>query len=262
MLSEKWVALGNSQGGGATWALAESDLVAADPGFLGSVALDPGVRFADLVSFFVERTREGREYFAPLSHYSSFIYTVLETLEEGSGASLFTSAMIARNRMEEELGFCYKGEGALATRFSLDQIFTNASDVSSNQAFRHWQEKYGAGTGRRAEAPMLVVQSQASLTVPHQLVEKAWHTICDAGGHSVKLSMYSSLDHKAVIGASAPEWLHWIRDRFRGAADLANCSTEYHEALDEDAAYLPRDFESSANVLSTFVTEQAAYLAS
>lgn len=51
-LTNEWISVGHSHGGGAAWALAESSLLREDPlslgKYLGTVAQAPGVRLQDM----------------------------------------------------------------------------------------------------------------------------------------------------------------------------------------------------------------------
>ena len=60
----------------------------------------------------------------------------------------------------------------------------------------------------------------------------AYHDTCKAGGEPVQMSLYSVLDHVQMAGASAPEWLAWIADRFSGKEAASACDLVKRDPFD------------------------------
>ena len=251
-LSNEWVAVGHSQGGGAVWALAESSLVGEESPcadmamkFLGSAALEPAVRFADEVAYSLEASQSDPALAGSLGAYSSYVYAALDAFEPGSAdVGGWTAAMVQRVELGQALGGCFYVEASLVSDLVTAQgtsaIIANVTSITS-QLLRY-QATYGAGIGKKAQAPMLVVQSTADLTVPYPVIENAWETICSAGGEPVHFSVYPAIDHSPSLGASGPEVLKWIGDRFAGVDLPKNCTATRYKAVDKTAAYLPSDF--------------------
>jgi hypothetical protein len=124
----------------------------------------------------------------------------------------------------------------------LTSILRNASALPYDPVLRRFQALYGAGTGKPAQAPLLAVQSTGDGTVPYPIVDLAYRATCAAGGYPVQYSIYHAVDHGTSLGATSPEWLQWIADRFAGVPLPTKCTVTKHKAVDKAAAYLPKDF--------------------
>jgi alpha-beta hydrolase superfamily lysophospholipase len=248
LLTKEWVAIGHSQGGGTAWGVAESNaLDGCGLELLGSVPLEPGARFADEVAYAIEASSQAS---APataleaLAAYTGFVYAAVDAFNPSVVEDIFTPVMVERFKLGEELGMCFYLEASLVgdvvTVEGLSGVIKNFTLL--DETLQNYQAVTGAGTGRKAKVPMLVVQSIADETVPFPVVAKAVQATCGAGGAAVEFSVYSALDHSAAASASAPEWLRWIGDRFAGVPALKKCKVSHRRAMDVSAAYLPKDF--------------------
>lgn len=246
-LSDEWVAIGHSQGGGAIWGLAENPAVASGPlTLLGAAALEPAVRTADEVAYDIESVGSGTSSGAALATYVNYLYAALDAIEPGSANHIFTPAFIQRQRLGNALGACFYAEASLDTDIveagGLTSILRNASEVPTDPVIRRFQTLYGAGTGKPAQTPLLVVQSTGDMTIPYPVVDLAYRATCTAGGEPLQLSFYHAVDHGTSLGAISPEWLQFIADRFAGVPWVTKCTVVRHRAVDKAAAYLPLDF--------------------
>lgn len=248
LLSDGFVAVGHSQGGGTAWGVGESDLLSGQNlTLLGSVPLEPGMRFGDEVAYAVQSSSKGQQSASSLqalASYSTFVYTAIEAFEPSALQSIFTPVMRQRVALGKKLGMCFYVEaslvGDLVAANGLSSIIKNMTLLGA--ALQRYQAATGAGTGKPAKVPMLVIQSVADQTVPYPVVEEAWKATCAAGGAAVEFSVYHALDHSAAAGASAPEWLQWIADRFDGVEGARQCKVRHRRAMNVNAAYLPSDF--------------------
>jgi alpha-beta hydrolase superfamily lysophospholipase len=246
LLSKEWVAIGHSQGGGTAWGVAESDaLESCGVDLLGAVPLEPGVRFADEVAYTVEASsKAGASAAGAAAAYIGFVYAAIDAFAPNVVEDIFTPVMMERFKLGEELGMCFYLEasivGDVAATKGLSGLVKNFTLLE--ETLQKFQAVTGAGTGRKAKVPMLVVQSTADQTVPYPVVAKAVQATCAAGGAAVEFGVYHDLDHSAAAGASAPEWLQWIGDRFAGVDALKKCQVIHRRAMDAKAAYLPEDF--------------------
>jgi pimeloyl-ACP methyl ester carboxylesterase len=245
LLSNKWATAGHSQGGAAVWALVESEYVnstapCADETpleFIGGVAMSPSPRIADHV---VTGIRENRT--EPMCAYGSSVYAALEAVEPGAGDGMITPAMKKRIALGEELGACFTTAAALGLELceTGGQVF-NFTALQHYQPLYDFQTKYGAGFGKKTNAPMLVVQSQGDFTVPWTVTLEAWKASCKAGGSPVALSLYPALDYSATPGGSSFEWLEWLRERFEDKPVVGHCEKREYSAVAKADAYLPLD---------------------
>ena len=246
LLSNKWATAGHSQGGGTVWALMESEYVT--PGapcanetsleFVGGVALSPAPRVADLVAAIVRENKTGA-----VCSYGSSVYAALEAIRPGSAADIISPAMKNRILLGEELGACFSTAAALGLELCATggDVFNNLTALQHYAPLREFQEKFGAGLGKKIKAPMLVVHSKGDQTIPWTVTVEAWETSCKAGGLPVHLSLYPDLDHSATPGASFFEWLEWLRERFEGKQWAGKCERRDYSAVDAADAYLPLD---------------------
>lgn len=245
LLSSKWATAGHSQGGGAVWALLESDYVMSTAPhakesqleFVGGVALSPAPRVADLIE---TNIRENKT--SAICAYGASVYAALEGVRPGSGADLISPAMKKRIALGEELGACFDTAAALGFELcaSGGQVF-NSTALRNSPPLHAFQERYGAGQGKKTHAPMLVVHSKGDTIIPWTVTVEAWEASCRAGGAPVALSLYPDLDHSATPAASAFEWLGWLRERFEGKQWVGGCERVDYGAVDAAAAYLPLD---------------------
>lgn len=246
LLTKEWVAIGHSQGGGTAWGVAESDaLESCGVDLLGAVPLEPGVRFADEVAYATEASaKAGASASGAAAAYIGFVYSAIDAFDSSAVAEIFTPIMTERFKLGSELGMCFYLEasivGDVAATQGLPGLVKNFTLLA--ETLQKFQAVTGAGTGKKAKVPMLVVQSVADQTVPYPVVAKAVQATCGAGGDAVQFSVYQDLDHSAAPAASAPEWLQWIAERFAGVEALAKCQTVQRRALDAKNAYLPLDF--------------------
>ena len=247
-LSSEWVAIGHSQGGGTAWGVAESSaLDGSGLKLLGSVPLEPGVRFADEVTYAIgAASAPGVPASAveALAAYTGFVYAAVSTFKPSVVKDIFTPVMTERFKLGQALGMCFYVEasivGDVVVANGLSAVIKNFTLL--DETLQAYQAATGAGTGRKAKVPMLVIQSTADETVPYPVVLEAVNATCSAGGAAVHFSVYPALDHSAAAAASAPEWLQWIGDRFAGKDAPTTCAVVARKAFDVGAAYLPRDF--------------------
>ena len=246
LLSKEWVAIGHSQGGGTAWGVAESDaLESCGVDLLGSVPLEPGVRIGDEVAYAVQvASKAGGSAAAAAAAYIGFVYAAIDVFAPSLVKDIFTPIMMERFKLGEDLGMCFYLEASIVGDVAATQGLTGLvkNFTLLDVTLQQFQAVTGAGTGKKAKVPMLVVQSTADQTVPYPVVAKAVQATCGAGGAAVEFGIYHDLDHSAAAGASAPEWLQWIGDRFAGVEALTKCQTIHRRALDATAAYLPLDF--------------------
>jgi pimeloyl-ACP methyl ester carboxylesterase len=250
LITNRWATAGHSQGGAAVWALTESEEVKLSSGsnceeeaaleFIGGVAISPAPRIADHVATGLQENRT-----EPMCAHGPSVYQALEAAQPGSGADMIMPAMKKRMSLAEELGACFDVTAALGLELcenggGAGELF-NATAMQHYQPLYDFQAKYGAGLGKKTNAPMLVVQSQGDSTVPWTVTYEAWETSCKAGGAPVALSLYPALDHSATPGGSSFEWLGWLRERFEGKPVVDDCTKRDYTAVAKADAYLPLD---------------------
>ena len=171
LLSKEWVAIGHSQGGGTAWGVAESSALAGSGlELLGSVPLEPGARFGDEVAYAIEASSKPNApgtVLEALAAYTGFVYAAVDAFAPSVVEDIFTPIMIERFKLGEALGMCFYLEASLVgdvvTTEGLSGVIKNFTLLE--ETLQKYQAVTGAGTGRKAKVPMLVVQSVADQTV-------------------------------------------------------------------------------------------------
>lgn len=242
-LSDEWMSIGHSQGGGAVWSLAESSLLSEDPlsagTYLVTVAEAPGVRAKDLaiagyqLALSTSGTDSSRAVLGELGWGAFGIDRVLN-----DSYSWVHETFRRRLPLAELTQACYLSMEMLVADLEVDDVF-NISDATFQSVFTEVQELTLPATNRSRQ-PMLVVQGLADVSVIPSTVETTYAEAC-AGGSEVHLRLYPGLDHVPVIPASAPYFLRWIEDRFRGINTSGECSNTTVTPFDATYMYAPAD---------------------
>lgn len=244
ILGNKWASTGHSQGGGAVWALVESEFITSSAPlsqkhgleFVGGVSISPAPRFADIVKTFAQQNQT-----TTLCAYAPFFYAALEAVKPGSASDLFTPVMQKRIALGQHVGVCLESGGTLGLDLCRKgEVYQNLSSMQTYPPLQSFQRDYGAAIGSTSKAPMLVIQSYGDNTVSWTVTAEAWKTTCHAGGFPVQLSIYPALDHSPTPGASSKEWLEWLEERFQGKTKESKCVRREREATDVASAWSPR----------------------
>ncbi|KAF9891506.1 hypothetical protein FE257_003973 [Aspergillus nanangensis] len=214
LFTSDWAAVGHSQGGGAVWGLNENPRVINNPNpnpggnYLGGVAMAPAARLSHMLSAETGLLR------APV-----FAEGVFETVGAPVVPRVMTPEMRARAPLVRELGLCLVAVLGLGMDLEEEeQVVEEEAEVMDQvRAAAGWfEELYGAGGGKRAEAPLLVLQGLEDRSVlpegTRDTVERAREV-----GNVVDVSWYPGVDHDGIVRASEAEWMRWLRGRFEGS---------------------------------------------
>ncbi|KAL4733171.1 hypothetical protein BDV11DRAFT_175946 [Aspergillus similis] len=113
---------------------------------------------------------------------------------------------------------------------------TNPTGLSTIKSF---QDLNAPAQGAKTVRPLLVIAGANDTTVYPTTTQRACESSCEAG-NALRLSIYPELEHLAVIGVSAPEWLEFIARLFRGRG-LYNCSCQTMGSFDAPIAIKPHE---------------------
>lgn len=209
-LTDEWMSVGHSQGGGAVWKLAESHFVRNDTKYLGTVALAPSTYAIDMLFENVDR-----DISQQIMGYITYLPFALERAIPSFNRSFVAPAMQKRLELAERMQVCIDGMFSMVSGLNETQILDRAALEQSRPAMLAWQNEHTAARGDRSPAPVLVIQSDADTTVFLNTTRTAWENSC-AAGNEIHLRVYQGQEHSPSVEASGPEWVDWIDDKFYG----------------------------------------------
>ncbi|MCP2192677.1 Secretory lipase [Williamsia deligens] len=219
--SDRWAALGSSQGGQAAWAAAE--WAGTDYGsglrFVGAAALAPAADVAPIADGY-DRTPFRAPTFTTLQlGLIPLVLDGLKTVDPGLDESQYIRGGLAAGGAA--LAAC--GEGSEFQKYSaLTQVRPGDATVASPEALRALHDMLARSSlpRRRAAGPLFVAYGSRD-----QLVTPAWtagavRRAC-VMGDTVDVTVEAGRGHTDL--QSGPEAVTWIGDRFAGRAAPSSC---------------------------------------
>lgn len=211
-LGRRWVADGHSQGGLATWGVAELESALNDPDYLGAISVAGAVRLDQFLDL-MDQTQGG------LTMYVAYMgWAVHARFPEFKPEDILTpQAMQLYGRVTTQ-GCWYYGyavfndmpkRGVLKASWRQDQYV---------QRFAKENEEGDV----RVNKPLLVLAGEADLSIPIAAVREVVARACQ-NGSELTFKSYPGLDHDPTMIKSMPDQLAWIRGRFGGKAATSNC---------------------------------------
>ncbi|KAH6876552.1 Alpha/Beta hydrolase protein [Thelonectria olida] len=209
-----FVAMGHSQGGGASWAFAERQAKKPLKGYKGTVSIAPVTRILDDLAYFSDNSLQAPILFAQ----GAVIDSISKTYPKYNYAGLTPKSY---DRWHNVLA---KVEGCFPILF---QVFGDlaVSDLAKPKWYNdplveEWAERVQAGRKPFA-GPLLVLNGDEDHVVRHEGVDAAVKATCDLveglrAKDSVEHVTYPGMDHFSVIQASQLKWMGWIKDRLAG----------------------------------------------
>ncbi len=199
-LSEEFVAMGHSEGGGAAWAFAEKLAAEPLPGYLGSIALSPFTRVLDLppgepiipaiLLFLVPNLQRNFGPFAPEDIFTSEGLRSLETLNQLDGCTTIIYQLVGPDVLKP--------------------------GWQNNTSIRKYQE--AAAVGRKPiKGPLLIIQGGADPIINPLTVEAAINdTVQKIPSSQIEYHLLPNVTHTPTMYAGLPIYLDWINSRFAG----------------------------------------------
>ncbi|KAL4918119.1 Alpha/Beta hydrolase protein [Aspergillus aurantiobrunneus] len=241
-LSEKWVSIGHSQGGGASWKLSEHELVqTTTSGYLGGVAVAPNTHIYNAVVEGMDKLEAsfGEETRSPgFFSYIPSVYFALRAVFPNYTATWLSNMAQGRIKLGNHAQLCASALPVVLQGLNTSQVMTKV-DPSGLAPIKEFQDMNAPAQGDKAARPLLVISGANDTTVFPGITTKAYKKSCKAG-NIVHLSIYPGLEHSPVFGASAPEWLGFINDLFHGYG-FSNCSMATVRAFDMIHANTPEE---------------------
>lgn len=205
VFTKEWVSFGHSQGGGTVWKLAESEYVADDASYLGTVALAPATYIVNMLL--------GNIGNVDFAGYLSFLPIAAERAIAGYTPSFLADAMKKRVELAETAQLCISGMLALPADLKADQLVSKDGLERDKDKLLGWQKMLSPAQGDKSPKPILVLQGLNDTSVLPGTTKEAWETACKAG-NEVHLRLYPGIEHSPLLMASQPEWLAWMDGLF------------------------------------------------
>lgn len=213
-LSKQFVVMGQSQGGGTTWAAAQRQAERPVEGYLGSLAASP---FTDVLSN-IARQNPGQA--------NARVAGVAQGMKGVRGnftlSEWITDTGIARIKLALEIQSC----GGVGGQLFGDGVEILKPGWNETDSAKWWANI--SSNGRRPFAgPMLVVQGDEDGNANVEVTTAAIDRTCQMLPSSqLQYSMYEGVTHAPIMYAAHNQWRDWIADRFDGVELEKKCKTE------------------------------------
>ena len=201
-LSEDFVAMGHSEGGGAAWAFAEK--LAKEPmnGYLGTIALSPFTRVLDLPSD------------EPI--IAAILLFLIPNLQANYGP--FAPDDILTPKGIQSYDALTKSHGCTTIIYQLLGPDLLKEGWQNNTAVQKYQSVAVNG-GKQIGGPLLIVQGGADPIIYPPTVEAAVKDTLQKFPHSqIEYHVLPNVTHTPTMYAGLPVYLEWINARFAGEA--------------------------------------------
>lgn len=200
-LSRDFVVVGQSQGGGAAWAVAQRAASTSMPGYLGAVAISPYTNMLDLDN--------GVTQFLPaalcLGLASAFPDFKLEDLLTAEGQKRLDLVH------EKSLGI-----GSAFTFLSEGDVLK--PDWRANKHFGQYMALTSNGS-KPTKGPLLIIHGKSDPVLDVPVIEAAVKRTAELFPSSpIEYVALPDVTHVSALPASQWVWMDWIGDRFAGRA--------------------------------------------
>ena len=206
-LSERFVLMGHSQGGGAAWGAAQRQARQPVQGHLGTVAASP---LTDILMQYA---------ITPDAEWPFELVPGLSVTIPGFDVSDFLTQKGERYyNLLAEIGACNSAYLQLCY-----QPRVIKSGWENTPAMREYQDLTGNG-GRPISGPLLVVQGTGDVVVSANLTLHFVNETCALYPDSeIEYATFEGADHVPTLYASQRIWLDWIAERFEGKPAKRGC---------------------------------------
>ena len=202
-LSQEFVVVGHSQGGGATWAVAQRQVDKPTSGYLGGVAISPATTLIDLPE--------------------PFLSVVGVAMSPGLASTFpdFNLADILTGDGQRSLAVVEQSGAGIASGIALLLgADGGAGLMKSNWVQNQHVQKYQAmisNGGKQIANPLLVIHGVNDDRLSSATTTAAVHKTAEAFPESqLEYVLIPNVTHVPALQASQRLWMDWIADRFAG----------------------------------------------
>lgn len=215
-ISDEFVVMGHSEGGGAAWGAAERQAVRPVPGYLGTVSASPSADVAGIVGFALSLG------LTAISGGVLQAWSMLDIFPDFRLSDILSPLGVARLELLAELGGCNSVTAVLLSD-QTDALFQPG-----------WYENYyiqsywglSSAGGKEVAGPMLVIQGTADQAVPEPVTTMTKNETCAAYPDSnLEYMVVNGTTHVPTLYATQKKWLAWIKARFDGTPVDGGCRT-------------------------------------
>ncbi|KAK5994739.1 hypothetical protein PT974_03122 [Cladobotryum mycophilum] len=249
-LSDEWLSIGHSQGGGAVWKLAESDLIRSNEAkkagrYLGTVSIAPVTKVYDMAVLAAKTVFNDPKQIHKwvITGEVALIGIAVKRLIPSYNMSIYGDVLRKRIELSELTQGCSLNMMGMTVDLDVNEILS-PKDLWQENIFQQFQSLTGAGQGH-LQQPMLVIQGLNDTAVLPDSTVSTYHESCTIG-NAIQLKLFNDLDHTTVIPASAPLFIDWINTRFNNGARATHastgaCSQETFPAWDANHMNAPKE---------------------
>ena len=204
-LTDQFVVMGHSQGGGAAWAFAQRQASRPQRGYLGTVAASP---VTELIQY-----ANNLPSSPPFKFAFSAIPAAMESIYPGfSIDDWLTAEGVQKLNLYKALNGCQS---------TALEIYSDAGNLlkpgfAYNPYFRAFASE--ASNGRKPiDGPMLVLQGSADPIVDGNITNIAVYQTCNLfPTSSIQYETFDDTSHVPALYSGQQIWTRWIEDRFNG----------------------------------------------
>ena len=206
-LGNRWIVMGEAEGGLTAVAVAEKETEIRDPGYLGSIAISGLANARDI---FGHSTPGSSDLML-----TSLAYGIKTVYPRFRVTDMLTEKALALYHHIEQT--CWEA-GAMAELSPADTVKPSWDD---NQFVRQYFVRNTLAQ-TRAYAPMMVISGAAGPAIPAMMTVPAIALMCKQGDR-IQWQQIASPDAGQVIGDSVRDQIAWIEQRFAGRPAATNC---------------------------------------
>lgn len=219
-LSKEFVIVGQSQGGGTTWAGAQRQKKRPVDGYLGAVAASP---FTDVLAAI-----SGQNAGQVNARVAGIAQGLKSVRDNFTLSEWLTDAGVARTKLMLEIQACGSVAGHLFSPAEGIQFLKPGWNETESAT---WWANITSNGERPFAGPMLVVQGDEDGNAIEKVTTAAVNKTCEMFPQSqVQYSLYKGVTHAPVMFAAHNEWINWISARFDGVELEDGCKKETIEA--------------------------------
>ncbi|KAL8912046.1 MAG: hypothetical protein Q9171_002899 [Xanthocarpia ochracea] len=237
-LSEDFVVVGHSQGGGAAWAAAERQAQTPVKGYLGAVTVAPLLNFIESLRLRTAVLGTDVALASVAFIIASVARAITSIFPDFEVGSVLTPAGVQRLRILEQVQGCNAGAVALFTTTSETGPLVKP-DLLQNVDAIAYQNLVATG-GKEIAGPLLVLQGTADTLIPVVGTTRFANLTSEAyPGSAIEYITYEGAEHIPIMYTSQREWLRWIEDRFAGVTAAEGLKTVERKSVLPQTNYQP-----------------------
>ena len=212
-----FVAVGHSQGGRASWALAERQSSKPLAGYKGTVSFAPPVRFIEQIERAMANTSASYAY-STLTFQPKVIDAITTVFPSYNYSGMSAATYDRWFDVLAPVQGCLPTDVLTFASLPNDQLVR--PDWTRDLLVQRWANLTDVG-GKKFKGPLLVLAGEEDEVVDTNLVQTTVEETCRLSkikhwGESIEFIEYSGVGHFPVIQASQEKWLNWVKERLQG----------------------------------------------